>query len=165
MCITEIHILSKFFAPAFEYFIAEPFWLAHVALCVFYTNPGINLFSRGGRLPPEIHFQAQVELPWKLLQTRILDFCWKSSCAQNNQTKREKRKNSVEEQNNREDISRASICEGRVVSEWVRWRKASCLYADLAPRVTIEVQFWNIANVLFYCIVELRIKKGLASHC
>ena len=63
MCITEIHNCPSFFAPAFEYFIAEAFWLAHVALCVFYTNPGINLFSRGGRLPPEIHFQAQVELP------------------------------------------------------------------------------------------------------
>ena len=60
-----------------------------------------------------------------------------------NQTQRKKRKNSVEEQNNREDISRASICEGkgRADGEWVRWRKASCLYADLAPWVTIEVQF------------------------
>ena len=69
MCFTEVHVITQiFYCPsilplAFEYFIAEAFWLAHVALCVFYTNPGINLFSRGGRLLPEIHFQAQVELP------------------------------------------------------------------------------------------------------
>ena len=53
----RIFYCPSFLPPAFEYFIAQAFWLAHVTLCVFYTNPGINLFSRGGRLPPEIHFQ------------------------------------------------------------------------------------------------------------